>query len=129
MRERTAVLVVDDDDAIRRLVSRVLARHQYETAEAVDGQDALEKLRMRPYDVLVLDLMMPVMNGFEVIRYITANDDAGMPCVIVLSAAGTRDLADAAAMGVHAVIHKPFDLPVLITAVDECSAHAQRNRG
>ena len=122
MTERLPVLVVDDDDAIRNLVVRVLQRERYDTAEAAHGGEALERLRERPFATVVLDLMMPVMSGFEVIRYLETHDDAGAPCVIVVSAAAGRDLQQAESSCVHAVLRKPFDLPDLVAAVRECSS-------
>lgn len=121
MSESLPVLVVDDDDAIRSLVVRVLRREQYETAEAAHGGQALERLRERPFAAMILDLMMPVMNGIEVIRYLETHDDAGAPCVIVVSAAAERELQQIQSASVHAVLRKPFELPALIAAVRDCS--------
>lgn len=123
--ESRPVLVVDDDDAIRKLVVRVLRREHYETAEAVHGREALERLRERPYAAMVLDLMMPIMTGIEVIRYLETHDDAGAPCVIVVSAAAERQLEQVRSPSVHAVLRKPFELPELIAAVRECKRHPE----
>jgi CheY-like chemotaxis protein len=121
MAEPLPVLVVDDDKTIRNLVVRVLRREQYETAEAVDGAEALERLRERPFAAMVLDLMMPIMSGIEVIRYLESHDDAGAPCVIVITAASERELRQVQSALVHAVLRKPFELPGLIAAVRDCS--------
>ena len=119
------MLVVDDDEAIRKLVVRVLRREHYETAEAVHGGQALDLLRERPFAAMVLDLMMPVMTGIEVLRYLETHDDAGAPCVIVMSAASERELRQVESALVHAVLRKPFELPALIAAVRDCgSKHA-----
>ncbi|HEX6100808.1 MAG TPA: response regulator [Thermoanaerobaculia bacterium] len=129
MAEPLPVLVVDDDETIRNLVVRVLRREQYETAEAGDGAEALERLRERPFAAMVLDLMMPVMTGIEVIRYLETHDDAGAPCVIVVSAAAHRELQQVRSDSVHAVLRKPFELPALIAAVRECSRQCDRDAG
>jgi len=71
---------------------------------------------------MVLDLMMPIMTGIEVIRYLETHDDAGAPCVIVITAAGERELKQVESPSVHAVLRKPFDLRTLIAAVRDCSA-------
>lgn len=115
------ILVVDDDASIRALVARVLRRAKYDVSEAGDGHEALEKLRAAPYDVMVLDLMMPVMSGFEVVRYLECHDDAGTPCVVIMSAAAQPAIEQARSPRVHALIRKPFDLFVLLAAVDECT--------
>jgi CheY-like chemotaxis protein len=128
MAEPLPVLVVDDDEAIRNLVVRVLRREQYETAEAVHGGEALDRLRERPFAAMVLDLMMPIMTGIEVIRYLETHDDAGAPCVIVVTAASERELQQVRSASVHAVLRKPFDLTALVAAVRDCGRQHGRER-
>jgi CheY-like chemotaxis protein len=113
------VLVVDDDDAIRTLIARVLKRAEYEVAVAANGNEALIHLRTHPFTTVVLDLMMPVMSGFEVLEYLRTHDDAGTPAVVVVSAAGERDLESIQSPLVRAVLRKPFDLTELLAAVEK----------
>jgi CheY-like chemotaxis protein len=113
------VLVVDDDDAIRTLIARVLKRAEYEVGLAANGSEALAQLRIHPFTTVVLDLMMPVMSGFEVLEYLRTNDDAGSPAVVVVSAAGERDLETIHSPLVRAVLRKPFDLAELLGAVEK----------
>jgi CheY-like chemotaxis protein len=113
------VLVVDDDDAIRTLIARVLKRAEYEVAVAANGSEALTHLRTHPFTAVVLDLMMPVMSGFEVLEYLRTHDDAGTPAVVVVSAAGERDLDSIQSPLVRAVLRKPFDLTELLKAVEK----------
>jgi CheY-like chemotaxis protein len=122
MADDRSVLVVDDDDAIRTLISRVLLRAEYEVAQAANGSEALAKLRTGTYRTVVLDLMMPVMSGFELVEYLGSHDDAGAPCIVVVSAAGERDLQTITSPLVKSVLRKPFDLPELLAAVGKCSA-------
>lgn len=119
--ERSGVLVVDDDDAIRRLVVRVLRREGYDVSEASHGGEALELLRSRPFAVMVLDLMMPVMSGPELLDYLDSHDDVVAPRVVVISAAAERDLGRLRSPLVQAVIRKPFDLLAIVTAVRYCA--------
>jgi DNA-binding response OmpR family regulator len=63
-------LVVEDDPAIRRLVAKLLARRNIEIDTATDGAKAVELIRTVPYSVIVLDLMVPEVNGFEIIDFI-----------------------------------------------------------
>ena len=121
MSDARSVLVVDDDGAIRTLISRVLLRAHYDVAQAGNGSEALAKLRGRRFQTVVLDLMMPVMSGFEVVEYLHANEDAGAPCIVVVSAAGERDLQSITSPLVRSVLRKPFDLPELLAAVEKCS--------
>jgi two-component system chemotaxis sensor kinase CheA len=123
MAENRRVLVVDDDDAIRTLVARVLIRAKYDVGMASNGSEAITELRENQYRIVVLDLMMPVMSGFELVEYLAAHDDAGHPCIIIVSAAGERDMQKVTSPLVHSVLRKPFDLPELIAAVERCAGH------
>ncbi|MDD3516153.1 MAG: response regulator, partial [Synergistaceae bacterium] len=67
------ILIVEDEEAIVEVVSQTLRRHGYETASAADGDDALEKaFSLRP-DLVILDLMLPKMDGWEVCRRLKAD--------------------------------------------------------
>jgi two-component system chemotaxis response regulator CheY len=107
------VLVVDDDASIRELLLTALEDDGYEVVPAVNGQDALAVCeRWRP-DVIVLDLMMPVMDGWTFAKRLRERDD--IP-IVVLSAA--TDLArHAKTIGAAAVVAKPFDLDQLLPKV------------
>ena len=122
MPDERSVLVVDDDDAIRTLITRVLLRANFDVAQAGNGSEALAKLRTRPFRTVVLDLMMPVMSGFELVDYLRDHDDAGAPCIVIVSAAGERDLQAITSPLVKSVLRKPFDLPELLAAVEKCSS-------
>lgn len=125
MSDERSVLVVDDDDAIRTLISRVLLRADFDVAQAGNGSEALAKLRSRRFQTVVLDLMMPVMSGFEVVEYLRTNDDAGAPRIVIVSAAGERDLHSITSPLVRSVLRKPFDLPELLAAVEKCSQNEE----
>ncbi len=107
-----AVLVVDDETDIREAVSEVLADEGFEVFAAQDGAEALRKARAHHPVLVLLDLMMPGMNGWE-FRAAQKDDPelSGIP-VIVLSALGRVSGMDAAGY-----IQKPFELEELITAV------------
>lgn len=113
-----AVLVVDDERDIREAVSEVLADEGYEVFGAADGAEALSKLRAHHPAVVLLDLMMPGMNGWE-FRAAQQHDPevSGIP-VIVVSALGKVAGLDAAEF-----LQKPFELDALLTAVRH-HAHA-----
>jgi len=107
------VLVVDDDASIRELLSTVLEDDGYEVVPAANGEDALAVCaRWRP-DVIVLDLMMPVMDGWTFAKRLRERDD--IP-IVVLSAANDLE-RHAKSVGATEVIGKPFDLDQLIPKV------------
>ena len=112
------VLVVDDNDSIRRLVSRVLAKKDIDVDESFDGADALHKLQEVDYDAVLLDLMMPRKSGFEVIRALKSRP-ALLKRFIVMTAA-TGKTTDEILDQVHTVVTKPFSIAELADLVTEC---------
>ena len=113
------VLVVDDDDAIRTMVERVLKREQYEVDAARDGHEAIEKLTRNDYGTILLDLMMPRVDGHGVLRYLETERNAPTPWVILMtanvqSASETKD-----ARPVFRVLSKPFDISKLVAHVKD----------
>ncbi|HEX8255746.1 MAG TPA: response regulator [Thermoanaerobaculia bacterium] len=108
---RRHVLVVDDDETIRSLISRLLARRGLAPDTAVNGEHALEKLRVSDYAVVLLDLMMPRVDGFEVLKRMRA-ERMFLP-VIVISAVGEKSAPDLDPFLVTAIIRKPFNIDVV----------------
>ncbi len=112
------ILVVDDDAAIRRLLLAVLQRRGFAVDAARDGAAAVELLARCRYALLLLDLMMPRLSGWEVIDYLAERPPGVRPLVIVLTAGNEpRPLA---ADVVTALIHKPFDVDLLSDMVAAC---------
>jgi CheY-like chemotaxis protein len=110
---RKRVLVVDDDLSIRELLAAALEEDGYEVVPATNGQDALSVCeRWRP-DVIVLDLMMPVMDGWTFAKRLKERDD--IP-IVVLSALNDLE-RDARKIGAAYVVGKPFDLDQLLPKV------------
>ncbi len=124
MTDAPKVLLADDDPAIRPLITAICKRLGFICDSAPDGEVALEMIRSSEYDVVVLDLMMPKVNGYQVIEAL--RELPRRPAVIVLTAQGARQTEDVAdGTVVHAVIHKPFDLNELMALLVE-TARAMR---
>lgn len=105
-----SVLIVDDDDAIRIMVERVLRREHFQVDSARDGFEAIEKLASNDYSAILLDLMMPRVDGLGVLQFLKRHRPELSPAVIVMSA-DVPGAADAAREGqVSRVLAKPFDL-------------------
>ena len=111
------VLVVDDDRAIRGFVAEVLTDEGYDVKTAGDGSEALAVSREWPPDLIVLDLMMPVMDGHAFRVAQRGLDSAADIPVIVLSAAHNIQ-ARASHLGAAAVFPKPFDLSTLLDVIE-----------
>src|SRR5687768_9953579 len=107
---RSRVLVVDDESELRRLFRVVLSEGGFEVKEAANGADALVLAqRWRP-DVIVLDLMMPVMNGWQFAEAYGGSSER-KAAVVVITAAGPGAVRSAASLGVvSAVLSKPIDV-------------------
>jgi len=112
------VLIVDDDPLLRKLI-RVTLR-AYEVIEGSNGIEALEKVASEKPGLILLDVMMPKMNGFEVIRRLKVDPTTAEIPIVLLTARGDRDtLEQGEAAGVIAYITKPFSPRVLAERVAE----------
>ena len=114
------VLVVEDDPSIRRLVRMVLEREGYRVDVASDGLEAVLKLGVAEYGAIVLDLMMPNLDGFTFMNTMAENDPERLKTIIISSAASPAIIRSRLNAAPFAVITKPFDLSQLIAAVREC---------
>lgn len=106
------VLVVDDEPAIRALVAKIVERAGLAVDTAPDGSVAIEKLSTTRYAVIVLDLMMPIVDGYGLIEHLKARGGP-RPAIIVISAGDSASLRQLDGAMVHSIIRKPFDIDVL----------------
>ncbi len=113
------VLIVDDDDDIRSVIADILKGEGYSVSGAANGLEALASVRATKPDLILLDLMMPVMNGWQ-FREEQEKDPAlaAIP-VVVLSAQGPRQSARIKA---EAYIPKPFEFETLVSTVERCGS-------
>ncbi len=114
--ETAALLVVDDNELNRDMLKRRLERLGYKVSCAEDGGQALKKLKIEPFELLLLDILMPVMDGFEVLEQLKADPALRDIPVIVLSASDQLDhVVKCIQMGASDYVTKPFN-PVLLQA-------------
>lgn len=125
---RYGVLVVEDDPAIRRLVMMVLRREGYEVEMAADGLEAVLKLGILDFDVIVLDLMMPHLDGFTFLSTFARNDPDRLRKVIVTSAASPAVIRERMLLEPFAVLPKPFEIEELLERVRSCIQAQQARR-
>lgn len=118
------ILVVDDDDAIRALILTVLRRRGYPVDVARNGIDAMEMIGGCRYALVILDLMMPRMSGYEVIEHLGREPVMTRPRVLVLTAGREPRTFDQDL--VVGTIHKPFDIELLLDIVTGCLAATGR---
>lgn len=115
--DHNVVLVVDDDPNIRRMIIAALKRDGYTFREAPNGRDALDLMRAEHPDVVVLDLMMPVMSGWDVLRERMSDPELRRIPVIIVSANRDPEVAHAVSQGICAFLPKPFDIGALSALV------------
>ena len=109
------VLVVEDEPAIRGLVSLLLESEGYLVDGAPDGREALTKLAERPPDALVVDLDLPVMNGCDLVRACRADDGLRhLPIIAISGVVGSRAVQD---LDVQGFLPKPFSLDTLLNVL------------
>ncbi|HUJ13839.1 MAG TPA: response regulator [Thermoanaerobaculia bacterium] len=118
MPDEKRILVVDDDPAIRTLLFTVLRRKGLPVDTAKHGGDAIDKLARCRYALMLLDLMMPVMNGWEVLASIVQIDAAYRPLVILMTAGNEpRDFDPGIVIG---SVRKPFDVQLMYDTIAGC---------
>ena len=123
------VLVVDDDHATRVLCSTVLQREGYHVLEATNGQEGLELALDHVPDVVLLDISMPVLDGFGLAAALRADERTrDLPLIFVTAESDPVIKAKAFENGAHGFITKPFDPRVISSFIHRLLAHAVPNR-
>ena len=119
-RTRPLVMVVDDSITMRKVTGRVLERHEYEVGTAKDGVDALEKLHERVPDLMLLDIEMPRMDGYELATHMKADPRLrDIPIIMITSRTGEKHRQRAFDIGVDRYLGKPYQEAELLTQIGE----------
>lgn len=119
MAEDKTILVVDDERHIVRLVQVNLERVGYSVITAFDGVECLEKVKAEAPDLIVLDVMMPRMDGFETLKKIRSDESTkDLPVVMLTARAQDKDVLTGYTHGVDLYLTKPFGPLELITMID-----------
>ncbi|MEJ7806242.1 MAG: response regulator, partial [Telluria sp.] len=112
------VMVVDDSLTVRKVTQRLLEREGYQVMLAKDGVDALEHLQETVPDLMLVDIEMPRMDGFDLTRNIRGNDStAGVPIIMITSRTADKHRNYALDLGVNAYFGKPFQEDMLLAAI------------
>ncbi len=117
MADASRILVVDDEDALRTVLSGELSSAGYDVSTASDGEEALTEVQNKKFDLLLLDIKMPRLDGFEVLKYVKKNN----PSVKVIMLTGFADLKNAIEskkLGAEDFVSKPYDLVDLLTTIE-----------
>lgn len=120
------ILVVDDEPEIVRVILKIMEARGHEVTTAIDGPTALEKVQEAAPDVIILDLNLPKMDGFEVCQRLKSNPDTRHIPVVMMTAAYVRveDAEHGTALGADEYVTKPFLREVLIHNVERLMVSA-----
>jgi DNA-binding response OmpR family regulator len=116
-----SILIVEDDASIRRLVRTVLLRKGYQVEIASDGLEAIAKLAVANYDVIILDLMMPNLDGFSFLSAMARDTPERLKRVIITSAASPAVINERLKGIPFDLLPKPFDIHELLSRVEACA--------
>jgi len=122
--DRPRALIVDDDEPIRSMLATVVEHQGFDVSTARDGREAIRCLDEDGYDVVLLDLMMPHIDGFQVLDHMSAKHPRMLRCTIVATAVPEREVQRSLTAPIFKVLGKPFDVAELITDVRRCADEA-----
>ena len=117
MSEKSRILVVDDEDALRTVLCGELVSEGFEVQSAADGDEAIEILNKESFDLILLDIKMPRVNGFDVLKHVKEKH----PDTKVVMLTGFADLKNAIEskkLGAEDFVSKPYDLVDLLTTIE-----------
>lgn len=118
MEEKGNIFIVDDNAGLCRILSFVLRRKGYAVTTANDGAEAFEKAKETPFDIIFMDIKMPLMNGVETYRRVKKIRPEAV--VIMMTAYGVEDLVqEALDEGAFAIMYKPLDIEKVISLIEE----------
>jgi CheY-like chemotaxis protein len=120
------ILVIDDVDMARNVIRRMLEKGGYEVLEAANGKKGLKMIEQHAPDAVIMDILMPEMEGIETIRILTKTKPA-LPIVVITASIDTPYLQMAIKFGAVCGLYKPFKQAELLSAVRKALDYSTRN--
>ena len=120
------ILVAEDSSVIQNLTKRILTLQNYEISSVKNGAQVIEKLNKEHFDLVLLDIHMPVMDGMECatqIRSMKENDNANIPLIAITGNANNYSEDDFKAVGINQYLPKPLNYDTLVETVNGYLAH------
>ncbi len=111
------VLVVDDEEALRTVLSGELVNEGYNVGNAADGDEAIAIIKQQPFDIVLLDIKMPKVDGFEVLKFIK-KDYPHIKVIMLTAFADLKNAIESKKLGAEDFISKPYDLVDLLTTIE-----------
>ena len=117
MAEKSRVLVVDDEDALRMVLSAELSSSGYDVTTSSDGDEAITQIQNKKFDLVLLDIKMPKVDGFEVLKFIKKNSP-GVKVIMLTGFADLKNAIESKKHGAEDFVSKPYDLVDLLTTIE-----------
>jgi len=117
MADKSRILVVDDEDALRMVLSSELSSSGYDVATASDGDEAITVIQNKKFDLVLLDIKMPKVDGFEVLKFVKKNYPA-MKVIMLTGFADLKNAIESKKHGAEDFVSKPYDLVDLLTTIE-----------
>jgi DNA-binding NtrC family response regulator len=112
-----SILVVDDEEALRTVLSSELSGEGYQVDSASDGDEAISTIQSKKFDLVLLDIKMPKVDGFEVLKFIKKNTPE-MKVIMLTAFADLKNAIESKKLGAEDFISKPYDLVDLLTTIE-----------
>jgi len=119
------VLIAEDSSVIQNLTKKILSIQNYEISSVKNGQQVLDTLEAEPFDIILMDINMPVMDGIECTEKIRSLDDPGkskIPIIAITGNARNLSLEEYQEIGINEFLQKPLNFDQLVTLVKELTA-------
>jgi DNA-binding NtrC family response regulator len=117
MPSKPRILIVDDEERFRKTMCKLLTAEGYESSTAANGQEALDHLEKGSYDIIILDIRMPEMNGVQVLSEIK-KIDAALEIIIMTGYASVDTAKEIMTLGAYDYLLKPYDINELLEKID-----------
>jgi two-component system, NtrC family, response regulator HydG len=118
---KISILIAEDDKEIAESLDNILTERDYEVTVAFDGEAAVSKLKEKNFDVMILDLKLPKVGGFEILGYIR-NNKLTTKVIVLTAYADIKNAKICKNLGAEHVIGKPYDIEMLFWAIDMVTA-------
>jgi DNA-binding response OmpR family regulator len=112
------ILIIDDEVNLRETINKLLTHSGYEVYEAKNGKDALEKIKKIEPNLILCDIMMPVLDGYGFITELKKTKFSQIPLLFISAKVATEDQVKGLSLGAKGYIEKPFELKVLLSALE-----------
>jgi DNA-binding response OmpR family regulator len=114
------ILLIDDDEIIQMILLKVLQQNGYNVVYGTDGRDGLSKLDLMKYDLVITDIMMPYLNGFELIQEVKNHPNSkDAKLVVISSITHEASISDSMNLGVECYIPKPIAIDSFLTRINQ----------